>query len=96
MKGFDCGKAIYSEKMVIANLPDDQKQRNLQMDHVPRTWSVTYDMRHASWDLVEPLREFKKLDSDLFDFVDAYGLRCEAETTLLKVRMISDCFSIPI
>ena len=87
VKGFDHGKNVYAENMQISSLPDDTKQRNLKMDEVPRTWRITYDMRYASQDLVEPLREFKKLDSDLFDFIDPYSIRGEAETTLLTVSM---------
>ena len=56
-----------------------------RLDAIPRTASVVIEAHKASIDLVAPLRLLKKLSEEVFDSLDVWQVRADAEMLLLSV-----------
>lgn len=82
-EGFDQSRETFNRLVDIGALPDDSKQRTLFLDNIPRTWDNVSGMRSAATKLVEPLRLVKKINDDIFEGLDPYALKGQAEMAML-------------
>lgn len=82
-EAFQNGRYLFETKVIIASLPDDETARNTVLDALPRSWDVVHDAIHASYDVIEPLKQLKSISEEIFDEMDAYAYRAIAEEYIL-------------